>query len=330
MKGEIKMQVKIPYTNYNCSCSRRNANPAVQDQGRLIAEPGVRTCKKQFFFLGFLAFAFHLIRDKEIDPDLFNSISEQPLYIEEIHPEGSSKETGFDGTLEEVIHLIFDHGYAATYPTSFGTTPGTKIAKAMDLARGGQYFSVPKNYPTDAWFRYDDETCDYGCMISEYFYWGLTTYLGAQDYEGRKSQIEDEWKITASKDLRTKDPALHSLLTNKKYRLPRRLPSGKYHTLGVINFTIQDTLPDDLSMLRPYFSKYVSVFGVHVIGTNKVDESKFLHAASVLAEYLDDNHNGRVNDPRMVKNLIKNKATLVIQPLGFIDSLGYRLTKHLR
>jgi len=48
----------------------------------------------------------------------------------------------------------------------------------MDIARGG-YFDGPANpYPEGAWYTYDDETCDYGCMLTEYIYWATVTALG--------------------------------------------------------------------------------------------------------------------------------------------------------
>ncbi len=247
------------------------------------------------------------------DNTLFESINGQSLFNEEIHPEGSSSKTGFDATLEEVLHLISDYGYGPTYPTIFGRKPGTAIANAMDLARGGQYLSIPVNYPSGAWYHYKDSKCDYSCQITEYIYWGLTTYLGAQDYDGRNTEISDEWEITSSENLQTRDTALYSIITNKTYSLPSILPTGNYPTTNVtVNFTIQDTLPTDLNELSNTFSKYLSIFGIHIIATTQVEDKKLLHAASVLAEYLDDDHDGTVNDSVMVNHLVSNKAALVI------------------
>ena len=88
----------------------------------------------------------------------------QSLFGEEVHPGGGARGR-FDATYEEVLHLVTQAGYAHAYPKVFGERHGTAIAKAMDRARGGHFVKVPKRYPKDAWFTYDDRTCDYGCRI---------------------------------------------------------------------------------------------------------------------------------------------------------------------
>ena len=77
-------------------------------------------------------------------------------------------------------------------------------------------------------------------------------------------------------------------------------------------FTIESSLPNELSELSDKFSKYISIFGIHILGTTQVEESKFLHAASVLAEYLDDDQDGTVNDSDMVNHLVSNKTAMII------------------
>ena len=45
----------------------------------------------------------------------------------------------------EVLHLITQHGYARVYPNVFGEFPdelGSKVADAMDNARGGFFSTV--------------------------------------------------------------------------------------------------------------------------------------------------------------------------------------------
>ena len=147
----------------------------------------------------------------------------QDLYAEEIDP--GSRER-FDATLEEVLHLVTFAGYCEAYPDQFGLKPGTDLTKAMDIARGGRFFEVPRKYPAGAWYTYDDETCDYGCMAVEYFYWALTTKLGAQS--GRCDEIFHEWELCTPSQLQSGDLAVSELLASPEYKLPTVLPDGNY------------------------------------------------------------------------------------------------------
>jgi hypothetical protein len=131
---------------------------------------------------------------------------------------------------EEVLHLITRQGYAHAYPSVFGYTAGSELADAMDLARGGHFPDRrPEKYPDGAWFTYyDNYSCSYDCMISEYVYWALTSILGAQAVPGRAESIKDEWKLPTKEQVRTGDPAVYELLTNPKYKLPTVLPDAEY------------------------------------------------------------------------------------------------------
>ena len=126
--------------------------------------------------------------------------------------------------LEEILHLVTDCGYANAYPEIFGEYKGTKIALAMDKARGGYFEKIPKKYPKGAWYTYDDRSCDYSCMVTEYFYWSLTSYLGGQ--RNRYEEISDEWKLN-SKEKMKKDELMVKLITNPEYKIPKNLPSFK-------------------------------------------------------------------------------------------------------
>ncbi len=132
----------------------------------------------------------------------------------------------FDAGLEEVLHLVTHAGYAVAYPDIFGEASGTTIALAMDTARGGHFDEVPSTYPADAWYTYDDSTCDYSCMVTEYHYWALTSLLGAQVH--RADVIGGEWRPNTAAKLQAMDPAIHQLLSTPEYALPTTLPDGTY------------------------------------------------------------------------------------------------------
>ena len=154
----------------------------------------------------------------------------QGLWDEETIPSFDKNTTNhrFDASLEEVLHLITHEGYSEVYP-DLAEIKGSKLANAMDKARGGYFESPPKTYPPTAWYSYDDETCEYDCMITEYFYWTLTSLMGAQSYSGRIDEIGHEWKLNTHEKLKSGDPDVYSILTNPKYNLPSILPDRVYN-----------------------------------------------------------------------------------------------------
>ena len=134
----------------------------------------------------------------------------------------------FDASLEEVLHLITQHGYAEVYPKIFGENKDSEIAKAMDMARGGYFKNVPNSYPSNAWYTYDDKTCDYSCQITEYTYWALTSILGGQNYPGRLDEIKQEWRLNTKEKVKNSDPIVFSLMTDPQFSLPTNIPDGNY------------------------------------------------------------------------------------------------------
>ena len=151
----------------------------------------------------------------------------QGLYDEETRPNAKA-EGVFDTALEEILHMVSDHGWGGAYPSVFGRVPGTDIANSMDLARGGQFQEIPDEYPARAWYSYDDETCDYDCMTSEYIYWAFTSFIGAQDIPGRLEQIGNEWRLNTRELLKEKDRAVFAILSRPEYRFPTVAPDGNY------------------------------------------------------------------------------------------------------
>ena len=65
-------------------------------------------------------------------------------------------------------------------------------------------------------------------MISEYFYWALTTIMGAQSDAHRCRAISREWAACTTEQLKSKDQDIYGLLTNPRYALPLILPDGSY------------------------------------------------------------------------------------------------------
>ena len=164
-------------------------------------------------------------------PDLDHA---QGLFDDETIPSFNKNSTNsrFDASLEEVLHLITHEGYSEVYP-DLAEKKGSKIANAMDKARGGYFESPPSTYPGGAWYSYDDETCEYDCMITEYFYWALTSMMGAQGYSGRSNEIGHEWKLNTLKKVKTGDSDVYEILTDPQYKLPAILPDGEYNGFSI-------------------------------------------------------------------------------------------------
>jgi len=148
------------------------------------------------------------------------------LYDEEVSIINGSPR--FDASLEEILHLITQHGYAEVYPKKFGENKNSEIAKAMDEARGGYFKNVPNSYPSIAWYTYDDKTCNYSCQITEYTYWALTSILGAQEFPGRLEEIQHEWRLNTKEKVKNRDQLVYSLLTDPEFKFPTNLPDGRY------------------------------------------------------------------------------------------------------
>lgn len=134
----------------------------------------------------------------------------------------------FDGALEEVLHLVSHVGLANAYPEAFAEAPGSRLADAMDVMRGGRFLDVPDRYPDDAVYVYYDETCVYQCQATEYFYWALTSLLGGQAAPERLAEVGEEWPLNTREKLERDDPAIYSLLTDPQFELPTVLPTGVY------------------------------------------------------------------------------------------------------
>lgn len=166
-------------------------------------------------------------QDEAHEMDWRNAPSGQGLYDEETEIDARARGV-FDAALEEIWHMVTDNGYGAAYPEVFGTAPGTVLTDAMDKARGGRFDGPPDEYPEGAWYTYDDETCDYGCMASEYIYWVYTSFIGAQDLPGRLDQIGREWRLDTPKKLKNGEPVLHEILSDPEYRIPMVIPDGNY------------------------------------------------------------------------------------------------------
>lgn len=167
-------------------------------------------------------------KQSDLNNSFLNGRVGQDLGNDETHPDfvKNGKTGPFDAALEEVLHLVNNAGHQYAYPSVFGTTKGTEMSNAMDVARGGQFNNPPSNYPAGAWYTYDDPTCDYECQAGEYIYWVTTSILGAQ--ENRLNEIDNEWRLNTKAKVESQDNVAYKLITNPIYKMPTVLPDGSY------------------------------------------------------------------------------------------------------
>ena len=161
------------------------------------------------------------------------------LFNNEIDP-SQPGHWGDDASVEEIIHTINHVGHVSIYPEAFDIEPNSSVmSDAMDIARGGQFINIPNQYPEEAWYHYDDWTCDYECMAIEYFYWCEVSYMGILDDIQTCNGIDNEWELCTPELFESIDVIMHSIIENPIYMLPQNAPDGNYcpnqNLLGDVN-----------------------------------------------------------------------------------------------
>ena len=108
----------------------------------------------------------------------------------------------------------------------------------MDIARGGQFINIPNQYPEEAWYHYDDWTCDYECMAIEYLYWCIVSHMGILDDTQTCNGIDNEWELCTPELFESTDVSMYAILTDPQYIMPQLAPDGNYcpsSVLGDVN-----------------------------------------------------------------------------------------------
>jgi len=150
------------------------------------------------------------------------------LFKNEIDP-NQPGHWGDDATVEEVLHTINACGHIEVYPSLYALEPNSSnLSDAMDMARGGQFINLPDPYPEEAWYHYDDSTCEYGCMAMEYLYWGIVTNMDILSDSQTCFGIANEWEPCTPELFEFTDTLMFNLITDAVNMLPQLAPDGNY------------------------------------------------------------------------------------------------------
>jgi hypothetical protein len=76
-----------------------------------------------------------------------------------------------------------------------------------------------------------------------------------------------------------------------------------FRNLSAEPIQLSSSFPSDIELSKTVFDKCVEVFGLRVLATSGVSEAKTLHTANVLAEYLDNDEDGNVDQPEVLAAL---------------------------
>ena len=172
------------------------------------------------------------------------------LFRNEIDP-SQPGHWGDDATVEEVLHTINSCGHVEVYPSLYALEPNSSdLTDAMDMARGGQFITIPNPYPDEAWYHYDDWTCEYDCMAMEYLYWCIVTNMGILADAQTCAGIANEWEPCTPELFESTDTLMFNLVTNPENMLPQLAPDGNYCPANVE--ITKNTNPVSFSILSNY------------------------------------------------------------------------------
>ena len=150
------------------------------------------------------------------------------LFRNEIDP-SQPGHWGDDATVEEVLHTINSCGHVEAYTSLYALEPNSSyLTGAMDIARGGQFITMPNSYPDEAWYHYDDWTCEYDCMAMEYLYWCIVTYMGILSDAQTCAGISNEWEPCTPELFESTDTLMFNLVNDTENMLPQLAPDGNY------------------------------------------------------------------------------------------------------
>ena len=219
------------------------------DEDGIIDDPNIETALTDNFTV---MPVFQSENSSAIDDffDNFDDCTGAVLFRNEIDP-SQPGHWGDDATVEEVLHTINSCGHVEVYPALYALQPNaSELTDAMDVARGGQFITIPNSYPDEAWYHYDDWTCEYDCMAMEYLYWCIVTNMGILADTQTCQGIANEWEPCTPTLFESTDTLMFNLVTNPVNKLPQLAPDGNYCPENVN--VGEDIFPETFLLLSAY------------------------------------------------------------------------------
>ena len=219
------------------------------DEDGIIDDPNIETALTDNFTV---MPVFQSENSSVIDDffDNFDDCTGAVLFRNEIDP-SQPGHWGDDATVEEVLHTINSCGHVEVYPALYALQPNaSELTDAMDVARGGQFITIPNSYPDEAWYHYDDWSCEYDCMAMEYLYWCIVTNMGILADTQTCQGIADEWEPCTPALFESTDTLMYNLVTNPVNKLPQLAPDGNYCPENVN--VGEDIFPETFLLLSAY------------------------------------------------------------------------------
>ena len=211
----------------------------------------------------------------------------------------------WDTNLEEVWHVV-SVGWYETYPDYMGTENendeiiSSNLTRALDAARGGHFESIPEQYPDDAWYTYDDDSCNYRCQAHEYFYWVLMANIGALDLSitNKCEESKNEWNVCTKDELEAVDVLGYDLFNNQDFNFPTIIPDGSYQSeLNIVDNNTSDNSSVTYNVLyighsfgRPFADKMEDFSALAGINHNQTIEFSGGSSGAPDQLWADDEH----------------------------------------
>jgi len=74
----------------------------------------------------------------------------------------------------------------------------------------------------------------------------------------------------------------------------------------------ETTVADKTMDIKDIFVKEKEVFGIKLYATNTVADDKLDHAVAIMSEYLDNNEDGQIDNPKVVERMVQKYAAMII------------------